>query len=520
MNPASSSSASGSYSSGLGRSDPVARADEVTAELLSLNGLQYVSKDTSLSLVTSRTQKRFDAVQSTVSAGGTLNYRLDAGSQFLNPRTSWIQFKIHFPVPNAVEVMLGNLRSAFNLLDTYRFNHSSGVEIEHVEDYNTWSNLRNIWSNTEEYQKSVASLYCQQENFNAGITSTRLGPITTVPLAGGEIMYQDVPVFIPLYLLSDMFRQNVMLPPWLIAGSLLQFTLAEGWKAFISSAAQLANASAYTITEAQIVLDLYTLTDGTVRALSDLSASAGLDIDFTSVWQVNQFTASANTVVSTTKALSQASAVHTLVRPQPSLEPSTGYIVDCFASAVNAGGDGLGSGGYYITLGSLFMPQQPITTIQQLYSITKQCWNMFNERPTNPRSLNEFKIAGQFVVPGLTWPVVPGAWNGAVAYDPADCRISLDAYNTWITKTPITSSADNSVVTYTTKGAYMPCQLFSYLLERSMILASSCAISSQRSLQVVLNMNLVQVGSGWRVSVFTEYQKVVSVFLDSCIVRS
>jgi hypothetical protein len=505
MQSVPSSSASGSYSSGLGRSDPVARADEVTAELLSLNGLQYVSKDTSLSLVTSRTQKRFDAVQTTVTAGNMLNFRIDAGSQFLNPRTSWIQFTID--IPNAAsandEIMFSHQRSAFNLLNTYRFNHSSGVEVEHIEDYNTWSGERINQSSSFEFLRTVGKEFNYQLEMNALMSYTP--PSTSSITTQENLVANGQQILIPLYLISDMFRQNVMLPPWLMSGSLIQFTVEEAWKGFLANSAW---DGVFSLSKCQIVLDLYTLTDGTVRALSDLSASAGLDIDFTSVWQVNQFTPSQNTVVAVTKALSQASAVHAKIRDENQLQKTTGQILDSFCSAAPADTINLGSGGYYITLGSLFMPQQPIQTINQLYAITKQCWNMFNERPSSWTTLSMFK--NDFTSPhvaSLTKPYINVEYDAPNGGDVNPLWEYIIGGNTKIGNIGTT---------------FVPGQLFSYLLERSMILASSCAVSSQRSLQVILNMNLVKESSstGWRVSIFTEYQKVVSVFLDSCIVRS
>lgn len=486
------SSASGSYSSGLGRSDPVARADDVTAELLSLNGLQYCSKDTSLSLVTSRCHKRFDAVIPKLNPNATLQYRLDCGSQFLNPRTSFISFTLSTPsatVDSATgSAIFGKDHSALNLFNAYRFNHSSGVEIEHIDDYNTWLNIQTKCSKNKFFNQGIGQLYGLQIADNKWIADSGSG-LNGAPYAtAGEII-------IPLYLISDMFRQNVMLPPWLLAGSLLQLDLAPAWQAFICPDANAANGN-YVIDNARIVLDLYTLTDGTVRALSDLSASAGLDLDFTSVWQVNQYTEANSVTVAVQKALSQASAVHTIVRTEEAFSATVGYKIDCFSTvpAVSANPNNLGSGGNYLTLGSLFMPQQPITTNRQLYLLAQQCWNMSNETPNNT-----LRLADYFET-NATTALIPAGGDPSLA--------TQLAFNQWASKA---LQAGNT--------APICFQIFSYLLERSMILASSCAISSQRSLQVIVSLPNTSVPSK-RVSVFTEYQKVVSVFLDSCIVRS
>lgn len=486
------SSASGSYSSGLGRSDPVARADDVTAELLSLNGLQYCSKDTSLSLVTSRCHKKFTAVTpNALVPGATLQYRLDCGSQFLNPRTSYISFRLQVTAGNTNLQEVGKGNSLLNLFSTYKFNHSSGVEIEHLEDYNTWLNMQLRMSKNDMYLRSIAPLFYYQNAPN------------DVPEYGTQFLTSGPDVIIPLYLLSDMFRQNIMLPPWLLSGSLIQLTLAPFWQALISNQAN--PTATYTINQAEIVLDLYTLTDGTVRALSDLSASAGLDIDFTSMWQTNQWNQASNVTVSVQKALSQASAVHTFIRDEAVFDSTTAGTKDCFASDPNSAGNRLC--GYYLTLGSLFMPQQPIETLKQLYLITQQCWNMSNDSPSNSIIYDNFIAEADA---SNTSPFVPAGTVTTITgttTSPLQTYIDYTPTLNWLVKKATWAEPDA-----------VPYQLFSYLLERSMILASSCAISSQRALQIILTPRVKT--SPNRISVYTEYQKVVSVFLDSCIVRS
>jgi hypothetical protein len=185
----------------------------------------------------------------------------------------------------------------------------------------------------------------------------------------------------------------------------------------------------------------------------------------------------------------------------------------------------------------MFMPQQPILSIRQLYMITKQCWNMINERPTSSMCIQNFTVPGDGNLvsdlcgfAGYNMPINPG---GTLAGSTGD---TLSIGNLYINERVDPDMIGTNNNEFFIEACYTPSLLFSYLLERSMILASSCAISSQRSLQVTLNLNLARIQApqqgqttnyirgglspGWRVSVFTEYSKVVSVFLDSCIVRS
>lgn len=481
--------ASGGFSSGLGRTDQTSQADETTSELLSLNALQFTCKDSSLSLVTSKVHRRFNAVRLECEENNVLQYRFDCGSQFLNPATSYISFDI-LAGSSTVFLIPGMDHSVLNIFDTYKFQHASGVEIENTEDYNTWLNIREKMTKNKFYKETIGQLYKTQVRTNAGEGQE----------GGRDWNLTPLRVTIPLCLLSDMFRQNVMLPPWLMSGAIMSMRLAPAWKAFIASSS---TATSYTLSNCHMVLDLYTLSDGTVRALADLSASSGLDIDFTSVWmEQNDQNKNYSLVNTTSKALSQVSVVHGFPRSESAFNPAINWNWDLFATRRQIGSSqSLGVGGYYLTHGAQFLPQRPIDNVRDLYAITQQAWNVYqNNLVNNTLVITNFTDG---TAASTTYPTAPNIG----ATDAAKIAWCMESIQTGI-------------------HATIPFGLFSYNLERSPLLSSSVAVSSQRPLTMHMNV-LAPVAdppavedTKIRFTVFLEYSKVVTVFLDSCVVKS
>jgi hypothetical protein len=443
-------SSSSAYTSSIGRSDPVASADETTAALLSLNGLSYTATDTSLSVVQSRTVKRFDATRPTVDfGGGMMTFSLNTGNQFLNARTSYIWFQIKASATDkGWEPTFGTGNLATTIVEEFTFTHSSGNEIERIRDANSWYQYSQAWKTNPLHYDNV------QPPFGSRKT----------PLAPPAVGNSTTNWVIPLYLLSDLFNQNVLLPPYLIAGSRIDLQIATLAKAIgiVSTADAVVGASAQ-ILRPQIFLDLYTVTDGVMRSITAIASTSGLDLDFSSVWDTQQAIGQEkNPVISVNKALSMAQSAHCILREERSI---TTQSKDSFQSVAEMHG----ATEVRYVLGSMFMPLQGLNTSQDTWMAMMHAWGYLASPQTAP-------LLG---------------FLSAYAANDVDFNTDLTAKNR---------------------------TAFVQTLERSQILASGTAISAQRNLQ--LSFNYTPPGHSIRATLFTVYAKLVSVFLDSCVVRS
>jgi hypothetical protein len=462
---------SGAFSSALGRSDPVASADETTAALLSLNGLSYVATDTSLSVVQSRTHKRYDATRPNLDPEEMLSFTLNTGNQFMNARNSFITFELTVLNGTANEsVAFGKYSSALNLFEEFAFTHSSGVEIERLRDANSWYNVKEAWTTTEERWGREAKLWAAEGTSRDGDDDS-LSPGVADPQAA-----VTVKVLVPLYLLSDIFDQNILLPPYLVAGSRIDIELSNLNKPFIVGGTGVIDE--WKIAKAQIHLDLYTVTDGVMRSITAISSTSGLDIDFTSMWDTQQNIGTQLTpTISVNKAISMAQGVHAFIRLQAAVAKAGDLVVNNSSfqsiSLVELNDA-------QVVLGSMFLPLQGISDWREAYAHAVQYWGTWSNRHSTCTLRPE-----SFLNDG-TAPVPTGEGEKQL----------------W-------SIVNKAVLTQ--------------MLERSQILASGTAISSQRNLQFSIGFKAAPTDpdDGEKlVSLYTQYAKLVSVFLDSAIVRS
>jgi hypothetical protein len=366
------------------------------------------------------------------------------------------------------------------------------------------SNPQEIWKQGDQLQVGgstfvVVSAAGDTTTHTITIYPSPTVTITATPISASEVfrvrMYPSgatqVGVFedatpktfiIPLSQLSDIFDQNgQLLPNYLIAGSRLDLTLNQGTVAMFCNSTDGAVVNGnipYTITSAEIVLDLYTLVDSVIRQLSAISATSGLSIDFSGYWHNASTLTSGdiNAAINISKALSQANAVHVIIRDADKVNPGdTAMSRDSFDTVPYAQ-----ISNWQFVLGSQFIPQQPVDNLHESFIQTQAAWLKLDQ-------------------------ALPNNVDITLKYADASPKDKGGLF-------PISASTD-----YGSKAS-IKTGIISLTMERNQMLTNSGqAISAQRGLQTLINMSS---NSTTRLfTLFIDYLRLVDVFTDQITVR-
>lgn len=132
--------------------------------LMSVNGLNYSANGTSLSVVSSRKYKTFSALNNSYKPGQVMKFILASGSEFMNGQNSFIKFKVKVTAVTAANntasypVSFGTGKGATNLFEEAVFTHSSGTEIERIENLNLLRAHMNHWEHDKDWFNTVGEV--------------------------------------------------------------------------------------------------------------------------------------------------------------------------------------------------------------------------------------------------------------------------------------------------------------------------------------------------------------------------
>lgn len=493
-----------------GRDDDFNASPDGTATLMAINGLNYGANDSAMSVVSSRKFKVFPAIAAEYSPQGknVLEFILSTGSEYMNGRNSYIVFDVDVSgstfAGGATGVSFGTGKGATNLFSELLYLHSSSTEIDRINDVATCAHIKRQSRRGSDYLSSIAEAVGVDDDPGAAEPLEALppdvlpnfvvpggaepGPLTFVQTNFGKNVKTTNSYFetrrtfiVPLSDLSDIFDQSgQLLPNYLVAGSRLQLTLNEAWKAFVTNQDSVGATSVqYTLQNCRIVLDLYTLVDNVVRELSVISANSGLSLDFSGSWRHHSSYNSQSFTANVTKALSQVNAVHVWIRDQDYLENTTeGQANDHFNTVPIQKLLGLETDkqyNYQFALGSNFIPQAPV------YSPTEAFWHYQTSWATTDHTM-------------------PNTVGLNTKYAP-----------------PIDYNSSSHGATFAMRQPRCIFGCISQTMERNSILAhSGQAISAQRGLQV--SFNLAQSFNS-DVTIFLDYVRLIDVFTDQIAVR-
>ena len=447
------------------------KSNDQVNSLLMVNGLDYRLPPT-LSVAVSRSHASYAGNQQAYPAGGTMNVTLSSGAQYVNFRESYLHFTVEMQgltagneyafgshlietnvAANAAKDFLPGRNGVMNCFNSFRWVHSSGTLLEEFnQDMALWNYVRDRYTLSSDKTRSHGSLMdYQMRNAEAKV------------FREGETSFKFI---VPMSSIADCFNQQQLAPSFLVAGSRIEIRLNSLLQAFvkIAPAEPVGEAPAdpnagvsYKITNVSCVLQQIQLTDSIVRALSNISASSGLEYPFTSIAVNHSNSANSSGSIQVSRALSRANAVIVIRRETESIDTRNRAAYRQTFCPGNLSIDE-----YSAQLGGQTIPLSPISTQEEAYWHAMVCFgSAYDSSACVPVSLQNFK----------------GSASAKVS-DAIYC-VSLESSST--------------------------------------LNQSGAALSSQRVL--VFNYKVGTVTPS-RYTMFTPHVRLVTCFLDSAIVRS
>jgi len=358
------------------------------------NSLDY-RMPPNLSVVVKRQLVRHFFDKNTYLAGQNMVCILNGGDMYVDPKNSYITFKVRTTGTTTATFGSG---SAINCINRITLTSESGTEVERVEGVNNLARELDRWGCSNDWVNSQGGVIGYKSNAPTNATWT-----TTAAIAGaGSVVYEDdraesklfneavkIPLHaqrndplidganerqyvIPLNRVAGLFTTDKLLPGMgLMSGMRVEITLEDKKVALKWVDAQGAPANpgdeTYVITDLSIVLDSYQLNDAILRELSQQSASNSLEVVFQSYDRTPAALNSAATTlnVDAKRAVSRANWALAKTRIGDHVNGGANYGFDSF-KAEPLDNNGLPSK-YQYNLAGLYFPNQPLTTEYEYY---------------------------------------------------------------------------------------------------------------------------------------------------------
>jgi hypothetical protein len=516
--------------------------------LIDVNGLSY-KMTPGMSIATSRVKRQWDAMRPSYAENEIITIPISTGAAFVDPANSTVSFQLRINVTAAAASQYlwywGNdtkrRQNALNLFSDMRIVHSSGYEVDRiVSRFGAWSYIKNSFSKPEAWHDTHGSLIrgtqtgCdvaagdpQQfigndggggafpemtpdiaDNYDpslaeewpeqffpiapaaanafdntAHLERRPFGALTAANLPNAGPFKITIDVEIPLSEFSGVWDTDMLAPSYLMAGARLELTVANREQVFVVRnqipAAPASNVG-WNITLVNVRADLETITftDAALRSISMTSANTGLEIPFVGVHYALANANSSSVSIQINRAVSRANAVILRAYPQTAVAntPRTTQVDSVAAYYLPL------SDGFQVKLGAEFMPSTPIKGPLQLYQAAQTAFGNWKSNFKNSvRAVDYYGRGGmgyQGAAPGNFCP--------------------------WATLA-----------------------VMAHTLEKSSTLAQSGSpISAARDLNVVfggasyLAYTAPALWNAMMVDVFVPHISLVTVFLDSVLVRS
>jgi|KBSMisStandDraft_5_1062788.scaffolds.fasta_scaffold77845_2 hypothetical protein len=365
------------------------KANDQVSSLLMVNGLDY-RMPPSLSVAVSRSHAVYVANQQSYIPGQTVNIVMSNGAQYVNFRESYLTFTVTMTgddtvAANANTWSLGNQlvqespaaynpykaenklfvpgrNGALNLFNASRWIHSSGTLLDEMpQDMALWSYIRNRYTYTSDQMWSQGSL---AEFGNVNSAQTVWHPLLNTPATDPT----EEKYVIRLSDIADCFNQQQLCPSFICAGSRLELRLSDFSQAFTriqtvntTDADPVPGNVSYVMSNVSIVLQQIQLTDSIVRALSNISASSGLEYPFTSIATNTTINSSQRGSIQQSRALSRANAVIVVRRENSQMNGPRRYDLSSFCPSEKQ------ITKYSCQLGGQTIPLSPVESPKEAY---------------------------------------------------------------------------------------------------------------------------------------------------------
>jgi hypothetical protein len=309
--------------------------------MLAVNDLNYILPP-DLSVSVNNTYKNHFFQSSTYTNNQRAICILNSGADYGDTRCSTLNFIVQLTAGANRFAYFGKNGSILNIIRSITVSSRSGDEISRTIDLNHLSVMTTGFKYSENWVKTVG----QTIGYGSGL----------LPYNHTQVQQQ---FSIPLYLLSDFFAYGRLLPAMVLAGLRIEIEWESPLKAFqaihhSSNTAPAAPSTAftYTVTNPYISLRSVQLTDGTQRALNEMSAVNGLEIVYCDYERTESTLGStASLQLEVRKAASRALKAHLSTRITGD---TTSVTKDSFKT------EAWDYKQWQWQLGSLYFPQQPV----------------------------------------------------------------------------------------------------------------------------------------------------------------
>ena len=342
--------------------DQKVSANDLSEKLIA-SDLTYVAENTS-NVVVERTRKVQYSQAREYFDGDEVIVDWQTGNDFISARDSFLKFKLDFfkadktttpttSVPRFEAKDSTDLTgSVLNLLRTVRVVARSSDVLTHIEKANLLAYQKTRYERTKEWVEQQGKTLV---GFGTGDEAGR-----------GAAPSREYCV--PLSLVAPLFDVHPLLPNVLCKGLRLELTLENFANAIVlDSGSDADSAGSYRLTEVELHLDSYRLSDGALNMLNNMSAQNGLVLQYKD-WEVSQFqkpNAVTNVTYEMRKAVSMATGAMTVVRATANIGNSA---ADSLASIPIVSTDQ-----FQYRIGSTYLPIQKIKGKTQYYANSVYC---------------------------------------------------------------------------------------------------------------------------------------------------
>jgi len=333
----------------------VAVGDSMSEALLNVNKMLY--KMPPALGITQRRNHRTDFFQRSVYTSGTMVLDCQLGSDFCDPKNSYIKWNIAVKGPGGVDTPASfGTGSCANVINRVLVKTRTGKELCRLENANLCIKYNQIYDCPNDWIDSVGKSQGYPDSGNAAA-----GTSDDVPSGGKTYI-------LPLHCIP-CFNTDKLLPPQLMEGIRIEILLEDPAVAFENSAAGGSlDVTSYEVSNPEIHWDAFDIADAYKRKIAEMASRQGLSLIhkeyFHSIVSSNQ----SNINFDIKKAATKALKVKIITRRSSNVSDIT---LDGMAS------DSYNYDKLQAHIGADYFPQQPIT-VDAPYGVNQNAEAYYN----------------------------------------------------------------------------------------------------------------------------------------------
>lgn len=235
--------------------ESVGMESDMVDDLLAVNRLNYKIPPV-VSIMKQRHYVSSFADQSTYTPRQTMIFTLQSGSEYIDFRTSYLRFTLTTTTGSTGDFGLG---SSANIFERILVRHRSGTDVSRLEGANLWTNFSQRFESPQEALTTVLAPQGYSLNTSGDGKETKLN-------AGYNFI-------IPLWVFP-CFKNGKITPSQAAQGMRFELTLADIGEAIFSG--DVTAPTSYTVSNIELRLDQYQLSDVFARKLNEIAAREGL----------------------------------------------------------------------------------------------------------------------------------------------------------------------------------------------------------------------------------------------------